>query len=91
MTKATRPVAREAGDRGPRAAVRFCGFEGRGPRRTCYALPRKLKVNSRGRFSALSREPLGTPRKHWGAYTTPGRIGSLNAYRAKKQKLAAAG
>ena len=90
MTMATRPTARGAGDRGPRPAVRFEGNRGRGPRPTCYGLRRTLKVNSRGRFSALSREPLGKPRKHWGAYATPGQTRSGNAPHAKNQKLSAA-
>ena len=77
-------------DPGPVPPVRFGGNRARGPRATCYRLRQTLEVNSRGRFSALSREPLGKPRKHWGAYATPGRIGSAKAPHAKNQKLTAA-
>ena len=77
-------------DPGPVPPVRFDGCRGRGPRPTCYGLRRGLKVDSRGRFSSLSRRPLGKPRKHWGADMRPVRIGSGNAYHAKKQKLTAA-
>ena len=59
MTMATRPPARGAGDLGPWAAVRFYGFRGRGPRRTCY----RLRQNVHKSLERLARavEPFSHP------------------------------
>ena len=59
MTMATRTPAPGAGDRGPRAAVRFCGLRRRGPRATCYRLRRS--VNKSLERLARAVEPFSHP------------------------------
>ena len=72
---------------GPRGAARGTFRAALGARTPRHVLRVRLKVDSRGRFSLLSRESLGSPHKHLPLMYAPGRIRCRKGSRARKQKV----